>query len=122
LLAFGALCYIARRFRGSHLQGTFSFMATLTQPEITQLLAAWSDGDPSALEQLVPLVQAELHRIAKRYIGRGNAGQLLSNYPIIQLSNYPRAAWRIELDALPAAAEGRAGRSAQFLRNRADGA
>ncbi|MGE0132560.1 MAG: hypothetical protein AB7U82_31130 [Blastocatellales bacterium] len=38
-------------------------MATPSQPEITQLLAAWSDGDQSALEQLVPLAQAELRRI-----------------------------------------------------------
>ncbi len=58
-------------------------MTTPSQPEITQLLAAWSDGDQSALEQLVPLVQAELHRIAKRYIARGNPGQLLQTSALI---------------------------------------
>jgi hypothetical protein len=30
--------------------------------EITTLLQAWRQGDSSALEQLVPLVEAELHR------------------------------------------------------------
>jgi RNA polymerase sigma factor (TIGR02999 family) len=74
-------------------------MATPSQPEITQLLAAWSDGDPSALEQLVPLVQAELHRIAKRYIGRGNAGQLLQtsaliNEAYLRLIDWKNARWQ----------------------------
>ena len=33
--------------------------------EITVLLRAWSDGDQSALEKLIPLVYAELHRLAR---------------------------------------------------------
>ena len=33
--------------------------------EITQLLAAWAGGDESALQQLMPLVYDELHRIAR---------------------------------------------------------
>ena len=36
------------------------------QGEVTRLLAAWGEGDPSALNQLIPLVYAELHRIARR--------------------------------------------------------
>ncbi|MGP0073131.1 MAG: sigma-70 family RNA polymerase sigma factor [Bryobacteraceae bacterium] len=35
---------------------------------VTQLLQAWSDGDPGAMEQLVPLVYEELHRLARRYM------------------------------------------------------
>ncbi|MGH9844523.1 MAG: sigma-70 family RNA polymerase sigma factor [Blastocatellia bacterium] len=74
-------------------------MSTPSQPEITQLLAAWSDGDPSALEQLVPLVQAELHRIAKRYIRRGNPGQLLQtsaliNEAYLRLIHWKNARWQ----------------------------
>jgi RNA polymerase sigma-70 factor (ECF subfamily) len=34
--------------------------------EVTKLLAAWSSGDPRALNQMMPLVYAELHRIARR--------------------------------------------------------
>ncbi len=34
--------------------------------EVTTLLAAWSKGDPTALDKIVPLVYAELHRIARR--------------------------------------------------------
>lgn len=74
-------------------------MATLSQPEITQLLAAWSDGDQAALEQLVPLVQSELHRIAKRYISRGNPGQLLQasaliNEAYLRLIDWKNAQWQ----------------------------
>src|SRR5215471_13177696 len=34
----------------------------------TELLRAWSQGDGSAFERLVPLVYDELHRIARRYM------------------------------------------------------
>jgi len=33
---------------------------------VTHLLAAWSNGDEHALNELMPLVYAELHRIARR--------------------------------------------------------
>jgi len=36
------------------------------QGEVTLLLAAWRDGDPDALNKIMPLVYAELHRIARR--------------------------------------------------------
>src|ERR1700751_2920414 len=36
--------------------------------EITQLLIEWSRGNQSALERLMPLVYAELHRMASRYM------------------------------------------------------
>src|SRR5688572_10325707 len=34
--------------------------------DVTNLLVAWGRGDEAALDDLVPLVQAELHRIANR--------------------------------------------------------
>jgi RNA polymerase sigma factor (TIGR02999 family) len=36
--------------------------------QITQLLESWSQGDPGAMEKLVPLVYDELHRLARRYM------------------------------------------------------
>ena len=33
--------------------------------EVTQLLLVWSDGDQTALEELTPLVYAELHRLVE---------------------------------------------------------
>ena len=38
--------------------------------QITGLLRAWSDGDTNAFEALVPLVEAELRRLARVYMAR----------------------------------------------------
>ena len=38
--------------------------------QITGLLRAWSDGDNNAFEALVPLVEAELRRLARVYMAR----------------------------------------------------
>lgn len=43
-------------------------MSSSSTHDITRLLQAWSDGDRAALDQLTPLVYAELHRLAKRYM------------------------------------------------------
>ncbi len=43
-------------------------MRTTAPHELTRLLIAWSEGDQSALEKLTPLVYAELHRLAHRYM------------------------------------------------------
>ncbi|MEP6819911.1 MAG: sigma-70 family RNA polymerase sigma factor [bacterium] len=50
-----------------------SLLATSSH-EVTQLLAAWSHGDRSALDKLLPLVEDELHHLAHRYMSheRGN--------------------------------------------------
>ena len=37
---------------------------------VTELLQAWSTGDDRALERLVPLVEAELRRLARGYMRR----------------------------------------------------
>jgi RNA polymerase sigma-70 factor, ECF subfamily len=44
---------------------------------ITGLLRAWSAGDQAALDQLVPVVHAELRRIARRYMARERHGHTL---------------------------------------------
>jgi RNA polymerase sigma factor (TIGR02999 family) len=36
---------------------------------VTKLLSAWTEGDQQALDELMPLVYGELHRIAKRCWG-----------------------------------------------------
>ncbi len=37
-----------------------------SEGEVTSLLTAWSKGDPNALNELMPLVYNELHRMARR--------------------------------------------------------
>src|SRR5262245_20726134 len=44
-------------------------------PQITKLLNDWSNGNPAALEQLMPLVYAELHKLARRHMQRQNPSQ-----------------------------------------------
>lgn len=43
-------------------------MAEPKAPEITELLVQWRQGDGAALERLVPIVYAELGRMAARHI------------------------------------------------------
>ncbi|MFL6466920.1 MAG: ECF-type sigma factor, partial [Pyrinomonadaceae bacterium] len=45
-------------------------MSNDSSQDVTQMLIRWSDGDAAALEELTPIIYAELHRMAKRYIGR----------------------------------------------------
>jgi RNA polymerase sigma-70 factor, ECF subfamily len=44
---------------------------------VTALLRAWGDGDASALEALLPLVERELHRLAERYMRGERPGHTL---------------------------------------------
>lgn len=56
---------------------------TPTSHEVTELLLAWSAGDQGALDRLVPLVYAELHRLAKSYMRKERAGQTLQTTALI---------------------------------------
>jgi RNA polymerase sigma factor (TIGR02999 family) len=48
-----------------------------TPREVTQLLIEWGKGNEDALDQLMPLVYAELHRMARRFMaGQGPAHTL----------------------------------------------
>jgi RNA polymerase sigma factor (TIGR02999 family) len=44
---------------------------------VTRLLRAWSDGDETALERLVPLIEDELRRLARAYMSRERTGHTL---------------------------------------------
>jgi RNA polymerase sigma factor (TIGR02999 family) len=74
-------------------------MAELSTHEVTQLLLAWNKGDQLALEQLVPLVQAELHRLARRYMGNERAGHPLQptalvNEAYVRLIDWKNVEWK----------------------------
>jgi len=51
--------------------------------EVTRLLREWSDGDGSALDRLLPIVYAELHRVADKYVRRERAGHTLQATALI---------------------------------------
>ena len=50
---------------------------------VTELLRAWSDGDDAALEQLVPLMEAELRRLARGYMDRERQGHTLQTTALV---------------------------------------
>jgi RNA polymerase sigma-70 factor, ECF subfamily len=67
--------------------------------EITQLLVAWREGSDDALERLVPLVEAELRRLARQYLRRERPGHVLQttalvNEAFIRLVNWKDVSWR----------------------------
>jgi RNA polymerase sigma-70 factor, ECF subfamily len=67
--------------------------------EITQWLVAWSQGDRTAFEKLMPLVYSELHRIARRYMERENPGHTLQTTAVIheaylRLADQPDVQWQ----------------------------
>ena len=67
--------------------------------DITRLLVAWSEGDVSALDQLAPLIHAELHRLAHNYMRREQPGHLLQtsaliNEAYIRLIDWKNVRWQ----------------------------
>ncbi len=58
-------------------------MSDATPKSITQLLVAWGDGDRAALDQLVPLVHAELRRRARGYLRGERRGHTLQTSALV---------------------------------------
>src|SRR5215470_2195479 len=52
--------------------------------EITRLLAGWRTGDRSALDRLLPLVRAELDRLARRHIRREGPDHSMQPSSLVQ--------------------------------------
>jgi RNA polymerase sigma factor (TIGR02999 family) len=50
---------------------------------VTELLRAWRDGDDGALEQLMPLVEAELRRLARGYMSRERRDHTLQTTALV---------------------------------------
>jgi RNA polymerase sigma-70 factor (ECF subfamily) len=58
-------------------------MTQASPEDVTGLLRAWSEGDQAALEKLMPVVYAELHHLAKRYMGREQVGHTLQTSALV---------------------------------------
>ena len=66
--------------------------------EVTKLLQEWSEGDETALEQLMPLVYDELHRLAHQHLRRERPGHILQtsaliNEAYLRLVDQPEIRW-----------------------------
>jgi RNA polymerase sigma-70 factor, ECF subfamily len=66
--------------------------------EITGLLRAWANGEPAALDALMPLVYRELKRLARRRMRRGEGGTLqttaLVHEAYLRLVDMDRVTWQ----------------------------
>jgi RNA polymerase sigma-70 factor, ECF subfamily len=67
--------------------------------QITELLLEWNAGNRQALDRLIPLVEAELKRLAHHYMGGERAGHPLQttalvNEAYLRLVNSSRVQWR----------------------------
>ncbi|HEY6333516.1 MAG TPA: sigma-70 family RNA polymerase sigma factor [Blastocatellia bacterium] len=67
--------------------------------QVTQLLLDWSKGDKQALDQLMPLVEAELKRLARSYMRRERSDNTLQptalvNEAYIRLVDQRDARWQ----------------------------
>jgi RNA polymerase sigma-70 factor, ECF subfamily len=51
--------------------------------DVTGLLQAWRGGDQGALENLIPLLERELHRIAKHYMAAQPPGHTLQTTALV---------------------------------------
>ena len=78
--------------------------------EPTELLRAWSQGDESALDRLIPLVYKQLHRLARHYM-RGERpdhtlqATSLVNEAYLRLIDVNRIEWRNRTHFLALAAQ-----------------
>ena len=80
------------------------------QSDATDLLVAWSEGDESAFDKLVPLVYKELHALARRYM-RGERSDhtlqatALVNEAYVRLIDVNRIRWQNRSHFLAIAAQ-----------------
>jgi RNA polymerase sigma factor (TIGR02999 family) len=66
---------------------------------VTQLLIQWSHGDQACLNELFPIIQSELHRIAQRYMRKERSGHTLQttalvNEAYLRLMDQPLPDWK----------------------------
>ena len=57
---------------------TFAGVESDSVPDVTELLNAWSQGDPGALDRLIPLVYSELRKLAHHYLRAERSATLQS--------------------------------------------
>jgi RNA polymerase sigma factor (TIGR02999 family) len=70
--------------------------------QVTQLLAAWRNGDPEAPRKLMPLVYDRLRRIARQHLARERVGHTveataLVNEAFLQVVRQEDAQWKDRL-------------------------
>jgi RNA polymerase sigma factor (TIGR02999 family) len=65
-----------------------------TQNKITQILKAWNGGNKAALDELIPLVYDELHRLAMSRLRQDRAGHTLQATALVNEAYMRLADWQ----------------------------
>ena len=78
--------------------------------EITRLLVDWSNGSQAALDELLPLVYDELHRLAGSYMRRERPDHTLRTTALVheaylKLVDQPHVRWQTRVHFFAAAAQ-----------------
>jgi RNA polymerase sigma factor (TIGR02999 family) len=68
------------------------------EPDVTDLLREWNQGNKQVLDRLMPLVMSELRRLARRHLARERAGHTLQptalvNELYVKLIDRKRVSW-----------------------------
>ena len=92
-------------------------------PDATDLLLAWSNGDESAFDSLVPLVYQELRTLAKRYMRQERPDHTLQatalvNEAYVRLIDVNRIQWQNRAHFLAVAAQTMRRILVEFARHR----
>jgi len=74
-------------------------MGESSEGDVTRLLRAWSEGRREALDELVPLVHAELRRLSRQHLRRRPRGvtletNVLINEAFVRLVDRDRVDWQ----------------------------
>ena len=90
---------IANKYRSSDTFFFGYFVIQQSSAEITQLLLAWGKGDQNALNELMPLVYAELRKLARNYMRGQRPGHTLQttalvNEAYLRLIDSSRVNWQ----------------------------
>src|SRR5712691_7871951 len=97
-------CRRNRTVKAATIYNVFSkwqrgYLKDASSAEITNLLKAWSGGDPAALERLAEQVYPELRRMARRYTKNERPGNILQatalvNEVYLRLVDVTKVEWR----------------------------
>jgi RNA polymerase sigma factor (TIGR02999 family) len=73
-------------------------MTSPSSHDVTRILHAWSNGDQAALDELAPVVNAELRRLARYYLRQERPGHVLQTTALIneawlRLIDWKRSTW-----------------------------
>jgi len=64
------------------------------EPDITQLLVAWTNGDQAAFDRLAPAVHQHLHRLAAHYMAAERPGHVLQATALVNEAYLRLVDWK----------------------------